>query len=205
MDEGTLWRGYEMGKVTKRHPTEIRFSPLSLLCLFFIWVGVSGLAFYVGILVGRMEQMREIRRVYRADESVVAEEELPVLSFEEALVAPDEKAGVGRPSVGPKARPTEALSKPSAEDRQTGVAVLQIASFREAERAEHLVRKLREKGYRCFHRASDPSGADGGYCRVFVGPLPSAEMAAEVKERLEQREGYKDILIRSVGKKEENF
>ena len=67
-------------------------------------------------------------------------------------------------------------------------------------------RELRKKGYRCFHRASDPSGADGGYCRVFVGPLPSVEMAAEVKERLEQREGYKDILIRSVGKKEEeNF
>jgi hypothetical protein len=30
-------------------------------------------------------------------------------------------------------------------------------------------------------------------------------MAAEVKERLEQREGYKDILIRPVGKKEENL
>ena len=83
--------------------------------------------------------------------------------------------------------------------------MLQIASFREPERAEHLVRELRKKGYRCFLRASDPSGADGGYCRVFVGPLPSAEMAAEVKERLEQREGYKDILIRPVGKKEENL
>jgi len=205
MDEGTLWRGHEMGKSTKRRPTEIRFSPLSLLCLFFIWIGISGLAFYVGILVGRVEQMREIRRVYRADESVVAEEELPGLSFEEALTAPDEEVGVGRPSVAPQAHPAEAMSKPSARDGQTGVAVLQIASFREAERAEHLVRELRKKGYRCFQRASDPSGADGGYCRVFVGPLPSAERAEKVKELLEQREGYKDILIRSVGKKEENF
>jgi hypothetical protein len=205
MDEGTLWRGHEMGKVAKRHPTEVRFSPLSLLCLFFIWIAVSGLAFYVGVLVGRMEQMREIRRVYRADESVVAEEELPILSFEESLVAPDEKVGEGRPSVTPKARPTEVLSKPSAQGGQTGVAVLQIASFREAARAEHLVRELREKGYRSFHRSSDPSGADGGYCRVFVGPLTSGEMAVEVKERLEQREGYKDILIRSVGKNEENL
>jgi hypothetical protein len=205
MDEGTLSRGHEMGKPTKGRPTEIRFSPLSLLCLFFIWVGISGLAFYVGILVGRMEQMREIRRVYRADESVVAEEELPVLSFEESLTAPDEEVGVGLPSVAPQARPTEAMSKPSARDGETGVAVLQIASFREAERAEHLVRELRKKGYRCFQRASHPSAADGGYCRVFVGPLPSAERAAEVKERLEQKEGYRDILIRSVGKKEENF
>jgi len=194
-----------MGKSTKRYPTEIRFSPLSLLCLIFIWVGVSGLTFYVGILVGRTEQMREIRRAYRADESAVAEEELPVLSFEEALTAPDEKTGVGRPSVVPEARPTEVQSEPLAEDGESGAAVLQIASFREAERAEHLVNELRKKGYPCFHRSSDPSVADGGYCRVFVGPLPSSETAAEVKERLEQREGYKDILILSVGKKEENF
>ena len=83
--------------------------------------------------------------------------------------------------------------------------MLQIASFREPERAEHLVRELRKKGYRCFHRVSDPSGVAGGYCRLFVGRLQSAEMALELKERLEQREGYKDILIRSVGKKEENF
>jgi len=194
-----------MGKSTKRHPTEIRFSPLSLLCLFFIWVGVSGLTFYAGILVGRMEQMREIRRVYRADESVVAEEELPVLSFEESLTAPDEGEGVGRLSVASKTRPSEALSKPLAEDGSTGGAVLQIASFRKPERAEHLVRELRKKGYRCFHRASGPSGAGGGYCRVFVGPLPSVELAVQMKEHLEQREGYKGILIRSAGKKEEKF
>lgn len=194
-----------MGKATKRHLTEVRFSPLSLLCLFSIWIGVSGLAFYVGILVGRMDQMREIRRVYRADESVVAEEEFPVLSFEESLTGPDEEVGVGAPFVAPKARPTEAMSQPSAEEGQTGVAVLQIASFREPERAEHLVRELRKKGYPCFLRASDSTGADDGYCRVFVGPLPSVEAAAEVKERLEQGEGYKGVLIRSVGKKEENF
>jgi len=205
MDEGTLWRGHEMGKSTKKRPTEIRFSPLSLLCLFFLWVGVSGLAFYVGILVGRMEQMREIRRVYRADESIVAEEELPVLSFEESLTAPDEDAGVRRPSPVPKARPTEALSKPSAEDGSFGGTVLQIASFREPERAEHLVRELRKKGYRCYHRTSRPSGQDGGYSRVFVGPLPNAETAVQVRERLERQEGYKDILIRSAGKKEEKF
>ncbi len=194
-----------MGKSTNRRPTEIRFSPLSLLCLFFIWVCVSGLAFYGGVLVGRMEQMREIRRVYRADENVLVEDELPLLSFEESLTAADEEQGVEPPSPVPEARATEALSKPSAEDGASGVAVLQIASFREPERAEHLVRELRKKGYRCFHETSGPSGADDGYWRVFVGPLPSAEMAVEVKERLEQREGYKDVLIRSVGKKEENF
>jgi cell division septation protein DedD len=152
-----------------------------------------------------MQQMREIRTVYRADESVVAEEEFPALTFEESLTAPDEEAGPGHPTTAPKARPTKALSKPSAEDGAGRVAVLQIASFREPGRAEYLVRELRKKGYPCFHSAAGRSETDGGYCRVYVGPLPSGEEAVEVKERLEREEGYKDILVRSLGKKEENF
>ena len=89
MDEGVFWWGQEMGKSNKRHPTEIRFSPFSLLCLLFCWVGVSGLVFYLGILVGRMEQMGEIRRIYEADERAVVEEALPSFSFEEGLTRPD--------------------------------------------------------------------------------------------------------------------
>ena len=205
MDEGTLWRGQEMGKSTKRRPTEIRFSPLSLLCLFFIWIGISGLAFYLGILVGRTEQMRETRRVYRADEDVAAEEELPALSFEEALSVPDEGVTVGQPPIAAEVRAPEVPSKPSVQDESAGVALLQIASFRESERAELVVRELRKKGYRCFLRPTESSGAEGGYCRVYIGPLQSAEMAAQVKERLEREEGYRDILVRSVGKKEEDL
>ena len=203
MGEGTLWRGREMGTSIKRHPIEIRFSPFSLLCLFFIWLGVSALAFYVGILVGRMEQMREIRNAYSADERAVAEEESPFLSFEEALPAPDDGEGAERSSIVPKTRPPETVLEPTAESGSTGSTVIQIASFRNPEGAENLVQEMRKKGYRCFLRTPDRSGADGGYCRVFVGPLPSAEMAVRIKEHLEQQEGYKNTLILSVGKKEE--
>jgi hypothetical protein len=201
MDEGVFWWGQEMGKSNKRHPTEIRFSPLSLLCLLFCWVGVSGLVFYLGILVGRMEQMREIRRVYRADERVAVEEALPALSFEDDLPRPDREpeAVSPLPSKTPSSGPSAQVA--GGEDRTPG-KVLQIASFRNPEHAELLVRELRQKGYRCFQRLPDPSDPGDEYCRVFVGPLPNEETAEKMKQRLQENEGFKDILIRSVKKKE---
>lgn len=203
MFEGTLWRGRDMGKPAKRRPTEILFSPLSLLVLFFVWIGLSALAFYVGILVGRMEQIREIESAYRADERAMAEEELPFLSFEESLTAPDPREGAEGLPAPSKSRQPAPPPPASGESGGAEVVLLQIASFREPERAEAVVQELRRKGYQSFHRAPEPSEAVPGYCRVFVGPLPSAEMARAVKAQLERQEGYKDILIRSVERKEE--
>ena len=201
MDEGVFWWGQEMGKSDKRHPTEIRFSPFSLLCLLFCWVGVSGLAFYLGILVGRTEQMREIRGIYGADERAVVEEALPSFSFEEGLTRPDGELEAVSPL--PSKAPSPSPRAPSAGGGDgTQGKVLQIASFRNPEHAEHLVRELRQKGYRCFQRLPGPSGSGDEFCRVFVGPLPNEETAEKVKERLEKDEGFKDILIRSARKKE---
>jgi cell division protein FtsN len=201
MDESVFWWGQEMGKSKKRHPTEIRFSPLSLLCLLFCWVGVSGLVFYLGILVGRTEQMREIRRVYRADERAAVEEALPSLSFEDDLPRPD-----GEPEAVSPLQSKPPLSGPSAQaaagEDVTPGKVLQIASFRNPEHADRLVRELRQKGYPCFQRLPGPSDSGDEYCRVFVGPLPNEETAEKVKQRLEGNEGFKDILIRSMRKKE---
>jgi cell division protein FtsN len=185
----------------KRHPTEIRFSPFSLLCLLICWVGVSGLIFYLGILVGRMEQKREIRRVYGADEKAVVEEALPAFSFEEDLTRPDGELEAVSPL--PSKDPPPGPRVQSAEGGEgTQGKVLQVASFRNPEHAEHLVRKLRQKGYRCFQRLPGPSGSGDEYCRVFVGPLPNEETAEQVKERLERDEGIKEILMRSAAKKE---
>ncbi len=194
-----------MGKSTRRHPAEIRLSPLTLLCLFFVWIGVSGLAFYVGVLVGRTEQMREIRRVYRADESAVPTEEFPHLSFEEELPAPDEDEGTAGSDSVTKTGEAGSPAHASGERGDDGGALLQVASFRQPARAEHLVQDLRRKGYRSFQRTSGPSGEAGPFCRVFVGPLRSLERAEQVKEHLEKKEGYKGILVRPFRKEEEPF
>ncbi len=193
-----------MERPNKRHTAEIRFSPLSLLCLLLCWVGVSGLIFYAGILAGRMEQMREIRRVYRADELVVAEEEIPQLSFEENLVMPEEGRD-GAPAAGPEAGPVQRPPEEVAAGEGAQTKVLQIASFRKPEHAELLVRELRAKGYRCFQRLPGTSGSGDEYCRVFVGPLPDEQTAMRVKEQLEEEGGFKGILIRSVEKREVTF
>ena len=196
--------GQAMGNLNKRHPAEVRFSPLSIICLLFCWVGVSGLAFYGGILVGRMEQMREVRRLYTADESAVSGEKIPDLSFEEDLGMPDMKGEGILASVETPLTPKQP-SEPEAQGRGAQRKVLQVASFLKPEHAENLIRALREKGYPCFHRLPDPAGSGDGYCRVFVGPLPNQETALEVKERLERQEGCKGVLIRSVGEKEALF
>lgn len=204
MHESLLWRGREMERPNKRHPVEIRFSPLSLLCLLLCWVGVSGLIFYAGILAGRMEQMREIRKVYRADELVVADEEIPNLSFEEKLVMPEEEPD-GAPTAAPETGAAQPRSEQVASGESTQTKVLQVASFRTPENAELLVRELRGKGYRCFQRLPGTSGSGDEYCRVFVGPLPDEQTAMRVKEQLEEEGGFKGILIRSVEKREATF
>jgi hypothetical protein len=193
-----------MTKPRKKQPTEIRFSPLSLLCLLFCWVAVCGLAFYLGILVGRVDQMREVRRVYGDDERGGTEEELPYLSFAEDLVLPEEEQA-GEAAAGAEPVTETPASRGSAERMATDARILQVASFREPEHAEHLVRELRKKGYRCFRSLPDPSGPGDAYCRVFVGPLSSQESALQMKARLEEEEGYQGILIRSAGKKEAVF
>jgi len=194
-----------MEKSKKRHPVEIRFSPFSLLCLLFCWIGVSGLAFYVGILVGRTDQMREIRRIYSAGERAVAEEAFPPLAFEESLMLPEDEAALPPPTASKTVRPEPLPLAPPVPGAGIEGRVLQIASFRKAELAERLVRELRAKGYRCFHNTTAPSGSGESYWRVFVGPLPSAEMARQVKDRLEREEGYRGILIRPAEQKETTF
>lgn len=193
-----------MGNLNKRHPAEVRLSPLVLVFLLFCWVGVLAVAFYGGILLGRTEQIREIRSLYTADESAAGEEQIPELSFERDLGLPDTE-GEGMPASAEI--PLAATQPPELEAQGHGDPrrVLQVASFRKPELAEQFLRELREKGYPCFHRPPDPTGSGDGYCRVFVGPLPDEKTALEVKERLERQEGCKGVLIRSVGEKEAPF
>jgi len=75
--------------------------------------------------------------------------------------------------------------------------LLQIASFRKRESAENLVNELREKGYPSFFTESIHPGTRQSLCRVFVGPYTSLDKAVRVKARLEDRERFKDIFIRS--------
>jgi hypothetical protein len=196
---------------------EIRFSLVSLFCLICCWLGISFFAFYLGTLMGRMQQRKEIQLSYRGSERTGAQDEFPSLSFPEVLTQPDASqegpSAVGiqdRPGARSAAGPTDTSDgDDETEERQERLAlsesptrrVLQIASFREPDRADRLEQVLREKGYPCFQSASVTTNAEKGFFRVFVGPLPDQETAVRVKAKLEEQEGYRDILMRAGSEK----
>lgn len=75
--------------------------------------------------------------------------------------------------------------------------LLQIATFSEPQRAERVVQALKEKGYRSFQKESLYGEPQKTYYKVFVGPFPSKSEASEARAKLEQTEGYRDIMIRT--------
>jgi len=78
-----------MSRDKAKRSVEIRFSLFSLICLMACWLGITLLAFFLGSMVGRMQQMTETKHRYAVPEHVVLEEDLPVLTFDEALSEPD--------------------------------------------------------------------------------------------------------------------
>ncbi len=198
-----------MKRHQKERSPEIRVSPVSFLLLLACWLGISILAFYIGMMRGRMEQMRELRDLYRAPERTDGGEEPPPFSFTEALESPlgvpsgsGAAAGKGGPVGGDGRAGTGRSGLLEETSRRAGAMsrgeALQVASFRGAEGAERLVKILREKGYPCFRDLSGSEGSGTRYWRVFVGPFHAEGEARRTKERLEKEEGLEGIMIRSM-------
>ncbi len=76
--------------------------------------------------------------------------------------------------------------------------VLQIATFSEVQRAERVVQALRQKGYASFQKEWIHGKPRKTYYKVFVGPFPDADKATEMKGKLEKKEGYRGIMIRTA-------
>jgi D-alanyl-D-alanine carboxypeptidase len=72
--------------------------------------------------------------------------------------------------------------------------VLQIASFRERERAELLQKSMAEGGYQTFVETAVLNGGETTY-RVRVGPYPQLTGAQEAAREIEKKSGYKAIIL----------
>lgn len=68
--------------------------------------------------------------------------------------------------------------------------VLQVASFREAERAEALVKKLLDDGYRAFVQRQD------SLSRVFVGPKVLKDKLLQEKAEIDKKYGLNTLVVR---------
>lgn len=72
--------------------------------------------------------------------------------------------------------------------------VLQIASFRERERAETLQKSMTEVGYQAFLEKVPLNNGDTTY-RVRVGPYPQLINAQEVAREIEHKSGFRAIIL----------
>ena len=88
--------------------------------------------------------------------------------------------------------PKKMAKKHSPEER-----LLQIGAFSEPKRAETLVQALVNKGYPSFQQEWARGTPHKPFYKVFVGPFPDQKKASETKARLEKKEGYRGILIRT--------
>ena len=100
-----------------------------------------------------------------------------------------------RKAAAPVAKPKK-VAKVGTKGK-TSERLLQIATFSEPQRAERVVRALKEKGYQSFHKKWLKGDPDKTYYKVFVGPFPNQSEATEMKAQLENKEGYRGIMIRT--------
>lgn len=72
--------------------------------------------------------------------------------------------------------------------------VLQIASFRERERAESLQKWITEGGYQAFLEKTSLNNGETTY-RVRVGPYPQLTNAQEAAREIESKSGFRAIIL----------
>ncbi len=212
---------------------EIRFSLFSLTCLMICWLGITFLAFYLGSILGRMEQSQETQQRYLVPERKIANEETNFFSFDKELTKPDNKpvdiaspskkdttalekilqaATTGKTENSSPIVHNETIQKKSViavpspavtqKKKKSESKVVQIASFRDKERAELLVHKLKKKGYRCFSNQSSTSDVHAPLYQVFVGPFSNSDKAFKIKTKIEEQEGFRNMIVRTGSDKD---
>jgi len=115
--------------------------------------------------------------------------------IEQALQSSRTKTGAEKKEArAPLAKKKVAKSAPKDRAHER---LLQIATFSEPQRAERVVQALKQKGYRSFQKQWLKGEPQKTYYKVFVGPFPSKTKASETKAKLEKKEGYRGIMIRT--------
>jgi D-alanyl-D-alanine carboxypeptidase len=75
-----------------------------------------------------------------------------------------------------------------------GTYLLQVASFRERDRAEFLQRKITEDGYHAYVETAPVTDGDLAY-RVRMGPYRQLVHAQEVAREIESKSGFRAIIV----------
>ncbi|RKX61827.1 MAG: hypothetical protein DRP37_03105 [Thermodesulfobacteriota bacterium] len=172
---------------------------VSTVCVF-LWVFILG--FWVGQkLVGRgLDESLQTQIVARA-----------VPETEEVASLIPEKIGASEPSkpviqtvreeritqVTPLNTEEKEQPKPrkASVKKKTTSFVLQIASYRERERANKETRRWRDKGYRAKVRKADLGPEKGVFYRVHLGEYSSVEEATGSAKELAQKHNLRSYVV----------
>jgi D-alanyl-D-alanine carboxypeptidase len=154
----------------------------------------NGITLIVSIL-GAHDQWGDTKRLldYGFDNYETLRTALPQAG---KAVSVEPSAGArGERSPGMMVLPRELRSKPGDS------YVLQVASFRERDRAETLARQIRDKG---FEPAVEQVSLNGGEVsfRVRVGPFAELSEAQEAAQEILAKSGYRVLILPAQGARE---
>ena len=172
---------------------------VSTVCVF-LWVFILG--FWVGQkLVGRsLDESLQTQVVARVVPE--AEEVTPLIPEKITQVTPldteeKEQPGPRKESVKKKVRDTDDVKRPGYQTRKkkSTYFALQIASYRERERANKEARRWRDKGYRAKVRRADLGPEKGVFYRVHLGEYSSVEEATSSAKKLAQKHDLRSYVV----------
>lgn len=111
------------------------------------------------------------------------------------LFQPREEAPAPEPSRTSADSETPPPAQPVLDEQGLPLAwVVQVAAYREPQRAERLRMQLMDEGYKAYTR--EVSTDKGPVVRVFVGPKVSREEAAAAKQELDQLLNTQSLVLR---------
>lgn len=174
---------------------------VSTVCVF-LWVFILG--FWVGQkLVGRsLDESLQTQVVARAVPE--AKEATPLIPEKTTQVTPLDTKEKKQPeprkeSVKKKVRSADDIKRPGHQikkaKKKSTYFVLQIASYREGERANKEARRWRDKGYRAKVRKADLGPEKGIWYRVHLGEFRSVEEATNSAKNLAQKHDLRSYVV----------
>jgi cell division septation protein DedD len=115
-------------------------------------------------------------------------------AIEEPEPAPAETKTVLEPVPPSKPAPAQTVEAKEAPKKST-YFVLQIAAYREKQRAENEVSRWTKKGYKMQMRRADLGPKKGVWHRVYMGEFRSIEEATAFAEKVAKSEGLKSYVV----------
>ena len=115
----------------------------------------------------------------------VSQVEIPEPQRPAEIIPPKSEQQAFQPSVNPEDAASEEPEPPALDENNLPEAwVIQVASFKEQDKAEELTKRLQQDGYKSYARSVEVAG--NSVHRVFVGPKVLKQRALDEKQQIDK-------------------